>query len=138
MKLSLFIVPGILLALPACTIVKIEGPVQAVQAHFGVLRIEPAPGTRAVVYSSSGIGIVPGHGGFTLGIMRERAALIYSPEDCRIILFDTNQEKIRNIIDSLAAVSPAPNSICESEGTIDEKRISFANTDRNVVELRHH
>ena len=81
--LSLFAI-----SLPACTIVQVQGGNPSTAVHFGLLKIEPAPGARSISYRVRGIGLVPSLNGATLGFAREDAVFAYHPEDCRIVLFD--------------------------------------------------
>jgi hypothetical protein len=78
----------IIAALSACTIVQVQGADPSTSVHFGVLRLDPAPGARSVSYRIRGVGLVPSLNGATLGIAREDVVLAYHPEDCRIVLFD--------------------------------------------------
>ena len=75
-------------ALPACTIVQVQGASPSTTVHFGVLKIDPAPGARSISYSIRGVGLVPNLNGATLGFAREDVVLAYHPEDCRVVLFN--------------------------------------------------
>lgn len=125
------------LCLSSCTIINIEGATRLTQLRPGILRIEPGEATRLIVYRTRGVGIVPGRNGVTVGAQIETAALVYAPEDCRMVLFEPEPTQIREMVDMLARISPAPASIC----TVGRKRNegTVANTDGAAAarELRH-
>ena len=100
------------LLLSACTIVHIDGESRVSTVKFGVLRIEPKEGAKVIVYRAKGIGIVPGHSGVTLGASDETAALILSPDDCRIILFQPKPEDLDALLKILATASTSPDTVC--------------------------
>lgn len=74
-------------ALGACTIVEIEGAQPVRSAHFGTLRLSPEAGAGAVTYRMRGVGLIPGRDSLSLGYVQEEAAIIYDPDDCRIVIF---------------------------------------------------
>lgn len=74
-------------ALGGCTIVKVEGARPVRSAHFGTLRLSPEAGAGAVTYRMRGFGLIPGRNSLSLGYVREDAAIIYDPDDCRVVIF---------------------------------------------------
>ncbi|WP_225206768.1 hypothetical protein [Novosphingobium huizhouense] len=83
-----------------CTIVRIEGDAR-LQLRGGVLKVAPADGAGAIGYSVSGLGLVPGSGGPTLGYLRERGVFVYDPQACRVVLIEPhagNVEALRAVL----------------------------------------
>jgi hypothetical protein len=77
--------------LTACTIVEVsEG--RAVGIRPGVLRIEPDPASGLAAYRSTGVGLVPGVNGATLGYRREAVVLANSIAGCRVIVFELPEQ----------------------------------------------
>jgi hypothetical protein len=96
MRVGSFTLPLLCLALvlSGCTVIHIEGGERAFVPRFGVLRIEAPDGARTIVYRSTGLGLVPGRDGVTLGARTETVALVYAPDDCRIVLFQPSREDL--------------------------------------------
>lgn len=102
--------PALLLA--GCTIVEVRGDGRPATLQFGVLRIDPGAGARAVILRSHGVGLVPGLDGATLGARSESAALIYAPEDCRLVLFDPQPGAVTAAVDAMVARGGDRSTIC--------------------------
>lgn len=90
--------------LPACTIIQVSGADPSTSLHFGVLKLEPAPGARSLSYRIQGFGLVPGHNGATLGFAREDVVLVFDPNDCRTIIFDAPDN---DLVDAALAAGAA-------------------------------
>lgn len=97
-------------ALPACTIIEVQGDRPSTSYHFGVLKISPAPGAGSVAYRSRGVGIVPGLSGLTVGYKSEDAVFVTDPDDCRIILFDRPHQAMA------ANAASQLNTLCQTGG----------------------
>ena len=79
---------GALLGLAACAQVTIHaGDGSVSQAtRFGLLSIEPDPGTTAQIVDLRGIGLVGQNGGMTLGYVSSSTAVL-PVGDCRIVVW---------------------------------------------------
>lgn len=76
---------------------QVEGKAGITAVSFGSLRIEPSGEARLVAYRSSGFGLVPGVNGLTLGYGSELVGVVFSPEDCRLVILEANSEQIAEI-----------------------------------------
>lgn len=83
-----FAVTATYLAFAGCTVVRVDGPGAVTMLRPGVLQVVPAPGAPVTAYRVRGFGLVPGHGGATLGYAREDAVIIQDSTRCQIVLFD--------------------------------------------------
>lgn len=79
-------------ALCGCTIVEVKGARPVRSAHLGTLRLAPEAGAGAVIYRMRGFGLIPGRNSLSLGYLQEEAAIIYDPDDCRIVIFQLPSE----------------------------------------------
>jgi hypothetical protein len=96
---------GAVLLLSGCTIVEVNGA-SRVSGHLGVLRIEPSPGAGLVAYRTSGLGLVPGPAGATLGFSKAEVAFAYDPSRCQAVVFDwpRNPDRLALIVEQLKQV----------------------------------
>lgn len=71
---------------------RIEGAKAATRVHFGVLKIVPDRPDGMVAIESTGIGLVPGAHGATLGFSRERSVMMNDLSRCRLVIFETGDD----------------------------------------------
>lgn len=74
--------------LAGCTVVRVGDGAKVAMVRPGVVQISAAPGVALVAYRTTGIGLVPGRSGATLGVATEHAALLFDPAQCRIVVLD--------------------------------------------------
>ena len=74
--------------LPACTVIHVHGAEPRSIVRFGILQLAPAEGARSVSYRISGLGLVPGTRGATLGFSREEAVILFDAGACQIVFFE--------------------------------------------------
>lgn len=84
---------------------RVDGPAQVTRLHPGIIRIAPAEGNETVVYRSSGLGIVPGWRGATLGFSRETVVALRGERACQIILFDPTQQNVEALVRLLQPIA---------------------------------
>lgn len=102
--------------LAACTIVKVEGPAKVTRVYPGILRITPTPGAGMVAYRSTGLGLVPGRNGLTLGYADESVVTLATENECRIVLFEPDSKKVAELAALLRGIVPE-GQICNTGGT---------------------
>lgn len=78
--------------LGGCTIVRVEGASPATSVHFGVLRLAPATPDSMISVDATGIGLVPGMSGATLGFARSRMVFLNDLSRCRLVIFETGND----------------------------------------------
>lgn len=85
---------SIALALPAlgamlasCTVIHVADG-RPVSARFGVLTIVPDDRTGLIAYRSTGLGLVPGLRGATVGFQREATVVVRDGSACQVIVFE--------------------------------------------------
>ncbi len=78
---------GAALTATACTIVDIRGARKVILVRPGILQIQPEPGAELVTYRATGIGLIPGLRGATLGVAHEETAIVTDKDTCRVIVF---------------------------------------------------
>lgn len=69
-----------------CTTINISGA-QGSSKHRGILRLEPDKSSDLMVIEASGVGIVPGIRGYSLGYLKERTVLAYDTSRCQVLIF---------------------------------------------------
>jgi hypothetical protein len=87
MRFFLMIVAALgLSALASCTVVHVdEGKVA--RSRFGLLRIVPDERNGTLAYRSTGVGLVPGVDGATIGFKHE-AVVVAAGGDCRVVILE--------------------------------------------------
>lgn len=98
--------------LAGCTTVIVDGGSPSIERRFGVLRIEAAGDGRALVISTTGAGIVPTTAGLSVGYVRETAAIVYAPEDCRVFLFLDEESEAAAFLAGFREGDLTPESVC--------------------------
>lgn len=96
-----------------CTTLEISGAAPRVEHRFGLLRIEPAGGSAAIVVRSRGFGLVPSGNGLTLGYSSETTAYFYRLDQCRIVLFPRTPDEVSAFASSLRLAGTTPAEICD-------------------------
>jgi len=86
----------------SCTIIELHGAERATLFKAGILHIAPHAGAGSVSYRATGVGLVPGLNGLTVGFSREDAVLVFDPDDCRTIIFESPPDAaaLRDIIEA--------------------------------------
>jgi hypothetical protein len=83
----------VVLALGACTFVRVEGAQSAKLTGFGVLRIVPSGQVRMTSYTSEGFGLVPTLRGATLGYSAEKVVIQADPDVCQVVIFKLPEDE---------------------------------------------
>jgi hypothetical protein len=105
--LSTLCVLALLLSAAACTTIRVSnqsGQVR-VERHFGLVSIELAPSTSAVVAETTGFGYLSGPLGVTLGLAHSRIAAL--PEACRLVIWAdsaTSAERWQSVLGQAAGL----------------------------------
>lgn len=80
------------ITLGGCTIVRVSGAKAVTSVHFGVLKIAPETPGGLVVIDTSGLGLVPGSSGATLGFSHERMVFLDDLSRCRLVIFESGND----------------------------------------------
>jgi hypothetical protein len=110
-----------------CTIIKIDGSSKIDSIRFGVLRIQPNSDARIIVYRTTGLGLIPGRTGVTVGFVNEKTALVYNREDCRVVIFELPTDELARL--KLLELGKNSTDICALNGGEDEKVDPTGNDD---------
>lgn len=100
------------IVLAGCTTVIVDGGSPSTERRFGVLRIEAAGDGRALVLRTMGAGIVPTTAGLSVGYVRETAAIVYAPEDCRVLLFLDKESEAAAFLAGFQEGDLTPEGVC--------------------------
>ena len=96
-----------------CTTIEISGASPLIERRFGLLRIEPADASTAIVIRSRGIGLIPTTDGVTVGYASQSTAYFYSLEQCRIVLFPNTVAQANAFASTLRLAGTTPAGVCE-------------------------
>jgi hypothetical protein len=124
---KLFFPLGLASLLCGCAIVTIDGSSKIESIRFGVLRIQPNSDARIIVYRTTGLGLIPGRTGVTLGFLNEKTALVYNREDCRVVIFELPTDELARL--KLLEMVKNSTDICALNGGKDEKIDPTGNDD---------
>ncbi|WP_152414690.1 hypothetical protein [Blastomonas sp. AAP53] len=115
----LFSALGCLLLAGGCTIVRVEGATPATSVHFGVLRLIPDSPDAMVAVTASGLGLVPGHNGATLGFARSQTVFMNDLSRCRLVIFEAGNDPQSRAFWA-SAMERARNACLEGENDAEE------------------
>lgn len=101
------------LATSGCSLISIDGG-RVERVHLGVLRIASTGYEPVIAYRITGIGLIPGATGFSVGYSHQEVVLSSEPERCQVIVFDPPVNAIE--VDRWLAAIKTIASLCNIGG----------------------
>lgn len=65
---------------------------QSTSVHFGVLKLAPATPGGMIAVKATGLGLVPGAGGATLGFARSQMVFMNDISRCSLVIFEAGND----------------------------------------------
>lgn len=99
-------------ALAACTHVTIYGDTEIRRDSFLRVSVSPGPNGRLLVSRLTGLGVIPGESGFTLGFLSQTLVIAAHPGRCQVVVLAEHEKQVESLKALLQGTGVSADSLC--------------------------